>query len=91
MNRRTSALMTLGGLAAAILAFALFGPVYAGIVALATLCFAAFGTSVIGNTTILVTKPVDPEVVRRYREEHPGATISEAASVVARKKLAPPR
>lgn len=84
MNRRTSALITLGGLAAAILAYALFGPIYAGILALATLCFAAFGRSIIGSTTILATKPIDAEAVRRYREEHPGATISEAASVVAR-------
>lgn len=84
MRRRTSALITLGGLATAIVAYALFGPIYAGILALATLCFAAFGTSIIGSTTIVTTRPIDPEAVRRYREEHPGATISEAASVIAR-------
>lgn len=58
MKRRTSALITLGGVAAAILAYSLFGP----------------GTG-----------PIDPETVRRYREDHPGATISEAAAVAARK------
>lgn len=85
MKRRTSALITLGGLAAAILAYSLFGPMYAGILALATLCFAAFGSPVVGSTTTLATGPIDPESVRRYREAHPGTTISEAAAVVARK------
>ncbi|WIB59663.1 hypothetical protein DEJ13_14625 [Curtobacterium sp. MCLR17_007] len=85
MKRRTSALITLGGLTASILAYALFGPILAGILALATLCFAAFRTSIIGSTTILATKPIDPKAVRQYREDHPGATISAAASIVARR------
>jgi hypothetical protein len=85
VKRRTSALITLGGLAAAILAYSLFGPMYAGILALATLCFTAFGSPILGSTTTLATGPIDPEAVRRYRESHPGTTISEAAAVVARK------
>lgn len=84
-KQRTSALITLGGLAAAILAYSLFGPLYAGILAVATLCFAAAGSPIVGTTTILATRPIDPEAVRRYREDHPVATISEAAAAVARK------
>ena len=85
MKRRASALMTLGGLAAAILAYALFGPLAAGIVALATVCSASFGPDIVGSTTVLAAGPIDPRAVRRYREEHSGTTISEAASVVGRK------
>jgi hypothetical protein len=85
VKRRTSALITLGGLAAAILAYSLFGPMYAGILALATLCFAAFGSPIVGSATTRATGPIDPESVRRYREAHPGATISEAAAAAARK------
>jgi hypothetical protein len=85
VKRRTSALITLGGLAAAVLAYPLFGPMYAGILALATLCFATFGSPIVGSTAIPATGLIDPEVVRRYREAHPGTTISEAAAVVARK------
>lgn len=85
MNRRTSALITFAGLAAAVLAFALFGPIEAGIVAIATLCHAAFGTSIVGTSLIPPGTDVDPRDVRRFRREHPEATIREAAAAVARR------
>lgn len=85
MNRRTSAVFTLTGSIAAIIAGALFGPIFAGIVALATVCFAAFGKPILGSTHIPEGTAVDPQEVRRYRLEHPDATISEATAAVARR------
>ncbi|WP_139199833.1 hypothetical protein [Curtobacterium sp. MCBA15_008] len=79
------AIVTICGLAAAIIAFGLFGPVFAGIIALATLCSAAFGTRIIGNASTGGVGDVDPAEVRRYREEHPGATITEGIASVARR------
>ena len=79
------AIVTICGLTAAIVAFGLFGPVYAGIIALATLCSVAFDTRIIGNASIGAVGDVDPTEVRRYREEHPGATITEGIVSVARR------
>lgn len=86
MSGRTSALITLAGLAAAVLALALFGPIQAGIVAIATLCHAAFGRTIVGTTPIRPGTGEDPHEVRRYRVEHPGTTISEAVAAVARRQ-----
>ncbi|WP_420368741.1 hypothetical protein [Curtobacterium sp. L1-20] len=84
MTPRSRALVTIGGAAAAIGACALFGNSAGGMVAIAAVCFAASGPSIIGTT------PVGPGAVRardvrRYRETHPGTTISEAAAAVARR------
>jgi hypothetical protein len=83
VNRWKKAICMLGGLAASALAFGLFGPTIAGLVLLATLWCGAFGTPVIGDTPVLGrATSVDPGDVRRYREEHPGATISDAVAAV---------
>jgi hypothetical protein len=74
--------VTLGGAAASGVAFALFGVTPAGMVALATLCFAAFGPSIVGTSSVPPGE-IDPRAVRRYREQNPGTTITEAASTVA--------
>lgn len=89
MTPRIRAIVTLVGVAATPIACALFGVLPAGTVALATLWFAASGPSIVG-----ATKPardageLDPREVRRYREDHPGTTISEAAAAVARRRCA---
>lgn len=69
---------TLGGLALALLAFLLEGPLTAPMVILATLYLAPGRTLIVGDTPILGPVDVDVKTVRRYREEHPGATISDA-------------
>lgn len=83
VNRWAPAILTFAGLAAIGLALALFGSLYACAVALATLCYATSGKSVIGDTSVPPGSNVDPSEVRRYRLEHPGATISEAAAAIA--------
>ncbi|MBF4607721.1 hypothetical protein [Curtobacterium sp. VKM Ac-1393] len=83
MTRRERGLVTSGGVTASLVAFALFGAAPAGIVVLATLCFAAFGPSIVGSAAVPSGK-IDPREVRRYRQDHPGTTISEAAAAVAR-------
>ncbi len=69
---------SLGGLGLAILAFFLLGPLTAGMILLATLYLAPGRTRIVGDTPILGPVDVDVRTVRRYREEHPGATISDA-------------
>lgn len=83
MNRWTPAILTLAGLATAGLALTLFGPLYACADAVATLCYAGSGKSIVGNASIPPGVTVDPQEVRRYRVEHPGVTISEAVAAVA--------
>jgi hypothetical protein len=85
MTSRARALLTFGGLAAALGAVALFGVVPAGMLSLATLWFAASGPSVIGRPTATSdARDVDPRAVRRYRADHPGTTISEAVTTIGR-------
>lgn len=83
MSRWAPAILTFVGLAATGLALALFGPLYACAVAVTTLWYSVSGTSIIGNAAIAPGSDLDPSEVRRYRVEHPGATISEAAAAVA--------
>lgn len=75
---------SLGGLGLAVLAFFLQGPFIAGMIPRATLYLAAGRTRVVGDTPILGPIDVDVKVVRRYREEHPGATISDAIAATRR-------
>lgn len=83
------AIVTLVGVAAAPITFTLFGVLPAGMVTLATLWFAASGPSIIGTTNLADDAGgLDPREVRRYREDHPGTTISEAAAAVARRRCA---
>jgi len=85
VTTRTRALTTVGGVLAAAVALALFGTAPAGMVALATLWFAATGPDTVGAVAVdLRGVHVDPREVRRYREDHPGTTIGEGASAVAR-------
>lgn len=69
---------SLGGLGLAIMAFYLMGPLTAGMIILATLYLAPGRTRIVGDTPILGPIDADVKTVRRYREEHPGATISDA-------------
>ncbi|OII10882.1 hypothetical protein BIU97_08315 [Curtobacterium sp. MCBA15_009] len=82
--RWSGALITLGGLAATVGAFFLFGAGAAAVLALATTCFAWSGPSVVGTPTTAAAA-VDPHEVRRYRQAHPGTTVSEAAAAVGRR------
>lgn len=67
-------------------AWALFGLVPAGMVSLATLWFAASGPSIIGSSEVSPdVGNADSREVRRYREDHPGTTISEAVAAVGRR------
>lgn len=75
----------MGGVAAMLVAFPLFGPVFAGMIALATLCFVAFGRNVMGSSSLPRGSTIDVEAVRRYREQRPETTITEAAAIVARR------
>jgi hypothetical protein len=82
VNRWVAAFVPIAGLAAAGLAYALFGMLYAGIVLLATISWAAFGKSFVGSTPVPAGSEIDPAAVRRYREEHPGTTITDAINAV---------
>jgi hypothetical protein len=85
VRRWSPAVLTLAGLTAAMIAYASAGPTIAGILLLATVCVGAFSRPVIGSTPVSEpTSPVDPAAVRRYREEHPGSTISEAVAAITR-------
>lgn len=82
----TSTIVTLGGLAASALAFGLFGPGIAGILLLGTISYAAFRSPTIGDTPVIgPAADISPGDVRRYREEHPGATISDAVAAISRR------
>lgn len=86
MTTRTRALVTVAGVLAALGAFAMFGVATAGMLALATLWFAASGPSTLGAVSVdLRGVDLDAREVRRYREDHPGATIIEGTSAVARR------
>ena len=93
LNRRSThlarrwslAVLTLAGLTAAMIAYASAEPTIAGILLLATVCVGASSMPVIGNTPVKEpTSHVDPAAVRRYREEHPGSTISDAVAAITR-------
>lgn len=83
MSRWAPAILTCAGFVAAGLALALFGSLCACAVAVATLWYATSGKSIIGETVVPPGSNVDPSEVRRYRLEHPGTTISEAAAALA--------
>jgi len=86
VTTRGRALVSLGGVVAAFAAFALFGALPAGMLSLATLWFAASGPGAVGTSAPASdATAIDPRAVRRYREDHPGATISEAVAAVARR------
>ncbi|MFZ7088901.1 hypothetical protein [Curtobacterium sp. RRHDQ10] len=84
MTRRGVALTVLGGLASVVIAWVAIDAPIAGMVLLATLVFAASARPVVGNTPISAGTTIDPRAVRRYREQHPGATITEAIAALQR-------
>jgi hypothetical protein len=80
-----TAVVTLGGATAALIAYASSAPTIAVVLLLATLLVSAFSRPVIGDTPVTgPTSSVDPAAVRRYREERPGSTIREAVAAVSR-------
>lgn len=86
VRRWTPAVLTLGGLTAATIAYASSWPTIAVVLLLATSCVGAFSRPVIGSTPVAVpTRSVDPAVIRHYRQEHPGSTISEALAAVTQR------
>lgn len=75
--------MILGGIVTTVGAGLTLGFQYLCIGALATITYAAFAPSVFGSTRIPEGACPDPLEARRWREEHPGATISEAIAAVS--------
>lgn len=85
VRRWMTAVVTLGGVTAALIAYTSSAPTIAVVLLLATLLVSALSRPVIGNTPVTEPMPsVDPAAVRRWREEHPGSTISEAVAAVSR-------
>ncbi|KQO61183.1 hypothetical protein [Curtobacterium sp. Leaf261] len=84
MTRRGVALTVVGGLGAVVVAWVTMGMTVAGMILLATLVFAASARPVVGNTPISAGTTIDPRAVRRYREQHPGATITDAIAALQR-------
>ena len=77
------AVLTLGGLTAATIAYASSWPTITVVLLLATSCVSAFSRPVIGSTPIAGSaRSVDPALIRHHRQEHPGSTISEAIAAV---------
>jgi hypothetical protein len=86
VRRWMPAVVTLGGATAALIAYASSAPTIAVVLLIATFCVSASSRPVIGNTPVTEPVPsVDPAAVRRWREEHPGATISDAVAAVTRR------
>jgi hypothetical protein len=84
MMRWLPAAASLGGLGLAVLAFFLLGPLFAGMIILAALYLAPGRARIVGDAPILGPVDVDVKTVHRYREEHPGATISDAIAATRR-------
>jgi len=86
VRRWMPAVLTLGSLAAAVIAYASSWPTIAVVLLLATCCVSAFSRPVIGDTPVAGSaRSVDPAAVRRYRQEHPGSTISDAVAAITRR------
>jgi hypothetical protein len=86
VRRWMPAVLTLGGLTAAMIAYASSGPTIVVALLLATSCVSAFSRPVIGSTPVTEPAPsVDPAAVRHHRQEHPGATISDAVAAITRR------
>ncbi len=83
MSRWGPALIVCGGLAATAGAWYALDLVYACVAALGTLTYAAFASPVIGSTAVPPGSTPDPTEVRRWREQHPGSTVSEAIAAVS--------
>lgn len=82
-DRWQPALVILGGLVATIGAWLALGLLSACLGALATIAYVTFAPSVIGTARVPGGAAPDPHDVRKWREEHPGATISEAIAAVS--------
>jgi len=82
MRRRAPALIILGGVVSTACAWIALDLLYACLAALATITYAAFAPSIVGSTPISPGSTPDPAQVRRWRETHPGSTVSEAIDAV---------
>ncbi|WJY01641.1 hypothetical protein [Curtobacterium sp. 458] len=80
---RTSALAIFGGVVATAAAWIALGLPFACVGALATITYAASMPSVIGTTRVAQGAAPDHREVRKWRKEHPGATITEAIAAVS--------
>ncbi|WP_022902992.1 hypothetical protein [Curtobacterium sp. B8] len=81
--RRGPTVVIVGGIAATIGAWLALGLLDACLGALATLAYAASAPSVVGATRVPDGAAPDPRSVRKWREEHPDATISEAIAALS--------
>ncbi|KTR03229.1 hypothetical protein [Curtobacterium luteum] len=76
-------LVILGGIVTTIGAGLTLGFQYLCLGALATITYAAFAPSVIDSTRVPEGAAADPREVKKWREEHPGAIVSEAIAAVS--------
>lgn len=84
MRRWAPALIIFGGIVVTISALVTLGMLYACLAALGTVAYAAFAPSIVGTARVRPGASVDPAEVRRWREAHPGATVSEAIQAVSK-------
>lgn len=77
------ALVIVSGIVTTVGAGLTLGVQYLCLGALATITYAAFAPSVIGSTRVPEGAAPDPREVKKWREEHPGATISEAIAATS--------
>ncbi len=75
--------MLLGGVVASVGAWLSLGHPYLHLGALGTVTSAAFAPRTIGTARIPDGIRPGPREVRKWRKEHPGATITEAIAAVA--------
>ncbi len=82
MSSRAAALTVIGGLIVTGLVWWLLDVEYACLAALATVTAASAAPSVVGTARLPTRTSVSAQEVRRWRESHPGATISEAIAAL---------
>ncbi|MEJ8282423.1 hypothetical protein HQQ88_17135 [Curtobacterium sp. VKM Ac-2861] len=85
MSRWTPALIILGGIALTACAWLTLDLLYSCMAALATITYATFAPGIVGNTPIPRGSAPDPSQVKRWRETHPGSTVSEAIAAVTKR------
>lgn len=84
MRRWAPAFIILGGIVVTISALVTLGMLYACLAALGTVTYAAFAPSIVGTARVQPGVSIEPADVRRWREAHPGATVSEAIQAISK-------